>query len=637
MQEGLAWSQETAAAYRAAVAEETAQDRGFVPVGVVSAPAAPRVLRLMDDPDRRPVPQGLDVVLGEQSAALVGATGMGKSAALRYLARTAAQQGRIPVLFDAFGHTTGALPRRVRYRIEALLKRPLTAGAVSHILAAQDLLLLVDGVSEVSAATRASLAEDLSQLAAQRPVQVIATGRDLPLTADGAALPDSTAVFQMTGLGHDGRRELATAHGGGQAVRSIEHQLGSATENPQVFLMALSLLGDGIPRSRAETYEQFVRGLTALAKVAEDDVGLAALGAAWAAMIGEGQRTADHYTWRLALGTALDQLAAHPAWRGHSGTPETALQTALRTGLLTRHDPDSGLEPLHDSFADFLAARAIVRREASLPPRLSATSDETVTFMIEIAGLDHTLALRLATENPLLCCRVAQQQRARGRAHAGRVSQLVRAMAGGLDLPLIAGAGIKVCDHDQFTGAVLAGENCQTVDVTEFAALAGEHPAIMLPASAGSMQVAVTLWALAVERAHRPDRRLFQPPPPADPNLAAPLLTAYLQAVRQELHRLASVSLPATIRDRVLTTIGSPGIIAYIGDPVPGPLGGTDIPVYYRRGTEHAITRGQPPPGFRHQAMDTLGQMIQKHPSASASGEISLALSALTGDAWPVP
>ena len=121
----------------------------------------------------------------------------------------------------------------------------------------------------------------------------------------------------------------------------IEHRLGSAADNPMLFLMALSLSGDGVPRRRAEVYEQFIRGLVARAGVADDDVGLAALGVAWAEMIGRDQRAADHYSWRLALGTALDGLAALPAWRGHTSTAETAMATAKRTGLLNRRDPDS--------------------------------------------------------------------------------------------------------------------------------------------------------------------------------------------------------------------------------------------------------------------------------------------------------
>jgi len=658
LQGDLAWSQDTAAAYRAAVAEGSRQVRGFVAMNVVSAAAVPSVLRLMHESDRSPDPQSLDAVLREQAVALVGATGEGKSTALRYLAAIAAQRGQVPVLFEAAGHAAGMLPRRVRHGIEAVLKRPLTAGAVQHVLAAPELLLLIDGVSEVGADTRASLSADLRQLAAQRPVQVIAAGRDLPLTIAGAGLPESTAVFRMTGLDHEDRMELAAARGYQQMVRTIEHRLGSsgsaprdrrdpegafrprplsAADNPMLFLMVLSLSGGGVPHTRAEVYEQFLRGLVARARVADDDAGLAALGAAWAQMIGRDQRTADHYSWRLALGAALDDLAALPAWRGHTSTAELALETAQRTGLLVRRDPDSGLAPLHDSFADFLAARAIVRGEASLPSRLNTGYDETVMLMVEMAGLDDALALRLAVEDPLLSCRVAQQRQARGHADPDQVGLLVQALAGGRKLPTLAGSGIRLCHHDRFTGAVLAGEDYQTVDAAQFDVLAREHLAIMTAADAGSLQLAVTLWAAAVQRAHRPGRRLFQPAPPADANQAAPLLTAYLREIEQELHRLADTSLPDTVRDRVLAAIGPQGIVAYISDPVPGHLGGLDVPIRYQRTNDYTVTRGQPPPGTGPLNQDTLARMTRLHPTQQAAHEIRQALSVLTSYTWPVP
>ena len=109
LQGDLAWSQETAAAYRAAVAEDSLQAHGFVPMNVVPAAATPRVLRLLHDPDSLGAAQSLDAVLGEQAVALVGATGEGKSTALRYLACIAAQRGLVPVLLEAAGHTAGAL------------------------------------------------------------------------------------------------------------------------------------------------------------------------------------------------------------------------------------------------------------------------------------------------------------------------------------------------------------------------------------------------------------------------------------------------------------------------------------------------------------------------------------------------
>jgi hypothetical protein len=636
LQGDLAWSRETAAAYCAAVADESRQAPLIVPVDVMPAASAPGVLRLMRNLDRGSSPQQLDAVLEEQCAALVGATGEGKSAALRYLAGAAARRGLVPVRFDAAGHVAGMLPRRVRHAIEAVTKRPLTAGAVQHVLAAPELLLLIDGVAEVSAGTREGLSADLSQLSAQRPVRVIAAGRDLPLTLAGAALPEGVAAFRMAKLGHSGREELAAAHGGPQAVRAIEHRLGDAVDNPMLFLMALTLYGDGIPPTRAEAYEQFVRGLTARAGVPGEDIGLAALGVAWARMIGRNQRAAGYYGWRVALGAALDELAAVPAWRGHAGTAETAIEAAQRTGLLVLSDPDSGLEPLHDSFADFLAARAIARREVSLPGRLNTGYDEAVMFVVEIAGLDEGLALRLATENPLLSCRVAQQRRACDPADAAQVGLLLHALTGGRELPLLTGAGIRLCNHERFTGVALAGQGCREVDDTTFTRLAREHPAVTMPARTDSLQLAVMLWAVAIERTQRPGRRLSQPAPPADAGQAAPLLAAYLRETEQELHRLAGVSLPDSIRDRVLAAIGPRGVTAYVGDPVTGQLGGLDIPVRYQPSAGYAVTRGQPPPGLGPYGSGTAAGMMRLHPVLQAAREIRQALSALTNYTWPV-
>jgi hypothetical protein len=494
-------------------------------------------------------------------------------------------------------------------------------------------------VSEVDEDTRAALAADLRQLRTQRPVQLVAAGRDLPLTIAGASLPGSSAVFRLCGLDPRTRGLLAEAHGGhGQALMMIEDRLGDAADNPLLFLMALSLVDDGVPDSRAEVYRQFLTGLAARAQVSEDDVALAGLGVAWAELIGRGRRDADHYTWRSVLGDALDRLAVLPAWRGHAGTANGTLELAQRTGVLTRLDSDSGLGPLHDSFADFLAARAIARGEAGLPSRLSTGYDETVLFLVEIAGLDDGLANRLAAENPLLACRAALLRRAGGRADAERAGRLLQVLAAGQDLPLLAEPGIQLFHHKRFTGVVLAGDHHGAVDQTQFDALIRHHPALIVLAGTGSLQLAVRLWAAAVTRACRPAARVFQPAPPADPEMATVLLPAYLSEVDQEICRIASTCLPDTVRDSVLAAIGPRGVAAYVGDPVPGRLGGLEVPVRYRRGSEYVVTRADGEPSeARDLAPDTLAGMMRLHPAEQAAWEVSQALSVLTHNTWPQP
>ena len=68
--------------------------------------------------------------------------------------------------------------------------------------------------------------------------------------------------------------------------------------------------------------------------------------------------------------------------------------------------------------------------------------------------------------------------------------------------------------------------------------------------------------------------------------MATVLLPAYLREVEQEMHRLASICMPDAVHDSVLAAVGPRGVVAYVGDPVPGRLGGLEVPVRYRRSSE---------------------------------------------------
>jgi hypothetical protein len=217
------------------------------------------------------------------------------------------------------------------------------------------------------------------------------------------------------------------------------------------------------------------------------------------------------------------------------------------------------------------------------------------------------------------------------------VGSLLQALSGGQDTQALAESGLRLCRHDRFTGAVMAGEGYQTVDAAQFGLLAREHPAVMLPPGTGSLLVAVTLWAAAVERALRRRRRLFQPAPPADADHAGPLLTAYLREKDCALQHLARVALPDTVRSRVLDAVGPSGILAYVGDPQPGHLGGVEVPIRYRRSDEVVVTREQLPADTSLLALDTLAGMMRLHPALQAAHEIRQALSVLTDYSWPVP
>jgi hypothetical protein len=116
------------------------------------------------------------------------------------------------------------------------------------------------------------------------------------------------------------------------------------------------------------------------------------------------------------------------------------------------------------------------------------------------------------------------------------------------------------------------------------------------------------------------------------------LLPAYLREVEQEMRRLASISLPDAVRDSILAAIGPHGVVAYVGDPVPGRLGGLEVPVRYRRSSEYVVNRADgESPEAGELTQDTLAGMMRLHPAEQAAKEIGAALFILTHDAWPQP
>jgi hypothetical protein len=266
---GGAWDADAGNLYRARVRDEQIQP-GTVVLDVLPVHSGPRVLRLSGpSPAEGSRPQPPAALLNAGQAVLVGPTGTGKSTTLGTVRHLAADGGELPVLLRADGHLPGTLGRRVGEAVAGVLARRLTVGAEQRLLAEQGLLLLVDGVSEVDTDTQDALRHDLRMLAAQRPLRVIAAGRDL--AAVRSILPESgnAAGFSLVGLSRDERRRIAADHLGRDAageVAQIEATLGDAVDNPLLFGMAVAVSEQGSPiLSRPQVYREFLVGLAARA------------------------------------------------------------------------------------------------------------------------------------------------------------------------------------------------------------------------------------------------------------------------------------------------------------------------------------------------------------------------------------
>ena len=257
--------------------------------------------------------------------------------------------------------------------------------------------------------------------------------------------------------------------------------------------------------------------------------------------------------------------------------------------------------------------------------------------MVELTGLDDALALRLAIENPLLACRIARQRQSRGRADADLVGALVQALADGQELPALTGSGLRLCNHDRYTGVVLADEGCQTVDAAQFDSLTREHPAIMLPPGLGSLPLGgYALGRCGGTRA--PPAKAALPAAATRQRRAGRPVADLVPARKRPCAPAAGQrSATRTVRNSVLAAAGPPGITGYLARPEPGHLGGSELPIRYRRSTEFVVIREEPPPDSGPLALDTVARMMRLHPTLQAAQEIRQALSVLTSYTWPIP
>ena len=121
-----------------------------------------------------------------------------------------------------------------------MLGAQLAPGVPQELLRRDDVLLLVDGVSELVADQRRSFLEDVGrgETRADRKASFIFAGRD---AADFSAI--ATATYSLVGLRPEARQEIAASlvEDPRRAVREIEEHLGDLADNPLLFTMALAL------------------------------------------------------------------------------------------------------------------------------------------------------------------------------------------------------------------------------------------------------------------------------------------------------------------------------------------------------------------------------------------------------------
>ena len=573
---------------------------------------------------------------------LAGGTGTGKTTAARLLRREAGSAGKTVVVGHAETYVPGRLEALVADALSAIVGRELSAVTGRQVLNDPDVLLVIDGVSEVPVAVWMALRDELrAPVATLSGARVLVAGRDVAVL--GSVLPTSVAPmrYQLAGLGSSQRRELVRRsiathgdlakvddHAVHRLASQVERPLGDAAGNPMLFTMALELVGEGIAfTDRASMYQATLARLAERGGAAGIDVTAAALGIVFASLLDEGRRYANPYEWARLVAEAVGRLRT-----AHVTVDEsTVLDAAQRSGLITPIGHTQTLAPIHDSFADFLAGAAHARRLAPLPEKLESYDEQRALFAAEAGGVTAELAELAARDLPFLTVGMADHdKRPLDDDGPNEVTALL-----GLLAPVEESRAARLWRDGQRIVASLVDDVPAWVDPEEGRTLLRSYRTAVCGPGEGPLAVAVRLWRLILV-----DR--LELPPSMRPSHVDSLEKA---CDALELHAAAEVvaltdlvgSIVPPGKDGVLTTaVGPFGLTAVVLPAREGP-GGTYWPVTYRRTAEVRIQTGageRPESHLQHSGSTSVDHLIRQTPAESASARVRAAINTMTTGRW---
>jgi energy-coupling factor transporter ATP-binding protein EcfA2 len=344
---------------------------------------------------------------------LAGASGSGKSTVVLDMQRRAAERGAVVVAVSAEDY----MPGRLAALVAGGLNRHTFIGAHPAVgtaaLADPEVVIAVDGVTEIPAGKREELADELRQfLTADRRAELVLIGRGL--TAMRALLNRSvtTTDLEVCAMSEDEQCRIlesfyqldgATAQ---WLFRQVDHVMREAASNPLMLLLgARAIALNGAASNPALIFHTVISGIAEDAACSDASVLTAGLGIAYAALLDRQKRYCDTLEW----GSLLTQSAQRLAEAGHSVTVQRLREFGFETGIV-RSAPFDAVRPIHDSFADFLAAVAWSRSLAELPDRLGEHDRARARFLAQLSGVTVELADRLTRDLPFTAVNVAQYE-----------------------------------------------------------------------------------------------------------------------------------------------------------------------------------------------------------------------------------
>jgi hypothetical protein len=341
-----------------------------------------------------------------------------------------------------------------------------------------------------------------------------------------------------------------------ELAAQAEHALQGAADNPQLFLVGVSLIAQGcVFTDPASMYQQYVHARAQEGGYTNPTVLEVGLGIAFAALADAGRRSCDSFAWTEQLNDAASTLQAG----GHDATTADLREFGFETGLIIRSGGDV-VRAVHDSFADYFAAAAHARAAALLPAKLHSGDTARIRFLVELAAVTDQISAQIASDLPFLVPAAAEREDLQPDESWYATTEVLVASLWptGVEPPRIAfwqAAGIHLVTVDGEVAGWL-GERT----MTEVGA-----GALTFEVSGGPLHVTAKIWRHRL-RAKLDCRRRGTAPAPSTHEQTVAMLVAFSDALSIATQELAKQITPPGQQDSVLGAVG-PCRIQFALDP----------------------------------------------------------------------
>jgi hypothetical protein len=559
----------------------------------------------------------------------VGPTGSGKSTACVELIRLRAAEDVFGVVVDDRSYVPGQLLASVADIVAATCGvRPLET-QVTDLLRDPAAILIIDGASELDSETRDQLRGELRAIRrAGLLCQLAVAGRDIA-TLRGLVTPDTLAFWPDAWTRED-RIQLARAQGADipsavAHVDRIDQILGAAGSSPLLTTMALNVYASGQePQTRAELYAAFLEGLAARAGADDTEILFGWLGTAFAHFLQHGRRQAGRLIWSRTMAETVQTLSDSGIDPGQD--PTSALNEAMRIGILVRPQPFMAIGALHDSFGDYLAAAAALHHLAASPDPALPSQQEQVIFLCEMDGITKELVERAAIAAPLMAVRIgALDFRPKTDRDEHEARSILQILVAGTILAEVATVPIQFNRRGSYIHVSWS--------------VGPRETAVLVPAGRGPLAVAVAIWGSLLRDAMRPAPIRQRPLYARTASEGAELLADHHRATQRELTRMIDELIPEAARPAITAALPQSGLSATVYEDKSVTNLGDRLNVAYTLIPGGAIivsaTTGRPDPERLDQGRTSLSSFLGKDPTAAAAETFATVLARETDGNWP--